>query len=124
MSSPGFEHSPYGTTAASLTTISAGRQLYLSQVPVGYWLIELPFFLLFIINWLSRSPGLNLIEHIWGVWDKGVKVFYTALTNLIELWTTALANIWIFIPVERFQKLVDFRRVTVVINSRGGQTRY
>ncbi|GFX27102.1 transposable element Tcb2 transposase [Trichonephila clavipes] len=78
-----------------------------------------------VINWLPRSPDLNLIDPFWDVLEQGVKGYHTASTNLTDLWT-ALANIWQFIPVERFQKLVESmpRRVAAVIKARGDPTRY
>ncbi|GFX76970.1 hypothetical protein TNCV_2258331 [Trichonephila clavipes] len=50
---------------------------------------------------------------------------HTAPMNRTELWTS-LANIWQFIPVEHFQKLVESipRRVAAVMKARAGQTRF
>ncbi|GFX11323.1 transposable element Tcb2 transposase [Trichonephila clavipes] len=78
-----------------------------------------------VINWPPGSPDLNPIEHLWDVSGQGVKGCQTAPTNLTELWTT-LANIWLVITVERFQKLFQSmpRRVAVIIKVRGGPTRY
>ncbi|GFU34155.1 transposable element Tcb2 transposase [Trichonephila clavipes] len=77
-----------------------------------------------VINCLPRSPGLYPIEHFSEVLEQGVKGYHTAPTNLTELWT-ALANIWLIIPVELFQKLFESmpRRVAAVIKARGGPTR-
>ncbi|GFX77287.1 transposable element Tcb2 transposase [Trichonephila clavipes] len=89
------------------------RQLYLSQVPVGYLDKHASDFS--VINWPPRSPNLNPIEHLWDVLEQGVKSHSTAPTNLAELWT-ALANIWKVIPTERFQKLESIPcRVAAVI---------
>ncbi|GFY18734.1 transposable element Tcb2 transposase [Trichonephila clavipes] len=44
-----------------------------------------------VIKWLSRSPNLNPIEHLWNVWEQGVKGHHTAPTKRTEL-CTALAN--------------------------------
>ncbi|GFV59902.1 transposable element Tcb2 transposase [Trichonephila clavipes] len=74
-----------------------------------------------VINWPTRSPDINPIEHLCNVLEQGVKGYHTAPTNLTELWA-ALANIWLVISVERFQKLVESmpRRVSAVIEARGG----
>ncbi|GFT82122.1 transposable element Tcb2 transposase [Trichonephila clavipes] len=78
-----------------------------------------------VINWPPRSPVLNPIEHLWDILEQGVKGYHTAPTNFTELWT-ALANIWQVVPVERFQKFIEFmpRRVAGFIKTRGGPTRY
>ncbi|GFW04685.1 transposable element Tcb1 transposase [Trichonephila clavipes] len=78
-----------------------------------------------VTNWPLRSTDLNPIDHLWVVLEQDVKNYHTAPTNLSELWT-ALANIWQVIPVERFQKLVEFlpRRVTAVFKAKGSTTRY
>ncbi|GFW01892.1 transposable element Tcb2 transposase [Trichonephila clavipes] len=77
------------------------------------------------INWPPRRLDLNSIEHLGDVWEQGMKGHHTAPTNLTEL-RTALADIWQVIPVDHFQKLVEFmpRHVVIVINTRGGPTRY
>ncbi|GFX76690.1 juvenile hormone acid O-methyltransferase [Trichonephila clavipes] len=72
----------------------SSKELYPLQVPVGYWLVVL---------------------------EQDGKGHHKAPMNLTELWT-ALANIWPFIPVERFQKLVELWQA--VIKTRGGPTRY
>ncbi|GFU99054.1 DDE_3 domain-containing protein [Trichonephila clavipes] len=65
------------------------------------------------------SRDLNPIEHIWDVWEQGVKGHQQPSTNVTELWT-ALAIIWQVIPVERFQKLVESisHHVATVIKAR------
>ncbi|GFV29400.1 transposable element Tcb2 transposase [Trichonephila clavipes] len=75
-------------------------------------------------NWPPRSPNLNPIEHLLDILEQDVKGHHTAPTNLIELWT-ALANIWLFIPEERFQKLTVSmpRSVSSVIKARRRPTR-
>ncbi|GFW82334.1 transposable element Tcb2 transposase [Trichonephila clavipes] len=77
------------------------------------------------VTWSDECPVLNPIEHLWDVLEQSVKGHHTEPKNLTEFWT-ALANIWQFIPVERFQKLVEsmVRRVAVIIKARGGPTRY
>ncbi|GFW38832.1 transposable element Tc1 transposase [Trichonephila clavipes] len=37
-----------------------------------------------VINWLPRSLDFNPVEHLWGVWEHGVKCHHTAPTNLSE----------------------------------------
>ncbi|GFX71335.1 transposable element Tcb2 transposase [Trichonephila clavipes] len=77
------------------------------------------------MNWAPRSPDMDPIEHLWDVFELGVKGHRTAPTNLTELWT-ALANIWQVILVESFQKLVEYmpRRVVAAIKVRGSSTCY
>ncbi|GFS61131.1 alpha-tocopherol transfer protein-like [Trichonephila clavipes] len=86
------------------------------RLPTG-WLDECSCDLS-VINWppTPRSANLNPIEHLWNVLEQGIKDHHTAPTSLTELWT-ALANNWRVIPVEHFQKLVEFmpHRVAAVI---------
>ncbi|GFW20165.1 transposable element Tc1 transposase [Trichonephila clavipes] len=44
-----------------------------------------------VINWSTKSPDLNPIEHLWNILEQGGKGHHTASTNLTVLWT-ALAN--------------------------------
>ncbi|GFT86590.1 transposable element Tc1 transposase [Trichonephila clavipes] len=78
----------------------------------------------YIINWSPRSADLNRIELLWDVLEQYVKGRHTSPTNLTELWT-ALANIWLVTPVERFHKLVESmpRCGTGIIRVRGGPIR-
>ncbi|PRD35633.1 UNVERIFIED_CONTAM: hypothetical protein NCL1_10949 [Trichonephila clavipes] len=63
------------------------RQQYLSQVPVGYWLLRLKSYRAFLECFGTRSarPSCDTNDHT-------------------ELWTV-LANIWQVVPVERLQKI-------------------
>ncbi|GFW18677.1 transposable element Tcb2 transposase [Trichonephila clavipes] len=78
-----------------------------------------------VTNWSPRSLDLNPIEYLWDVLKQDVKGHHTAATKLTEL-CTALANIWQVIPVELFQKLVEYMpcRVAAIIKAKGGPTRY
>ncbi|GFT28540.1 transposable element Tcb2 transposase [Trichonephila clavipes] len=71
---------------------------------------------------IHTKPRLKSYLTYLRCFGRGVKGHHTSSTNLTELWTT-LANIWQAIPMERFQKLIEFmpRRVVVVIKTRGGQ---
>ncbi|GFY07696.1 reverse transcriptase domain-containing protein [Trichonephila clavipes] len=53
---------------------------------------------------------------LWGIFERDEKGYHTSPTILTKLWT-ALANIWLVIPVKLFQKLVESmsHRVAVVI---------
>ncbi|GFX13404.1 transposable element Tcb2 transposase [Trichonephila clavipes] len=77
-----------------------------------------------VINKSPSSPSLHVIKHIWAVLEQGVKGHHTGLIYLSELWT-ALANIWLVIPVERFQKRVESmpRHLAAVIKAIGGPNR-
>ncbi|GFT89775.1 transposable element Tcb2 transposase [Trichonephila clavipes] len=75
----------------------------------------------YVLSWPPFSPHLNHIENIWDALEQGVKGHYMVSTNLTGL----LLNIGPVIPVERFQKLVEYmpRRVAAVIEVRGGPSR-
>ncbi|GFX26120.1 transposable element Tcb2 transposase [Trichonephila clavipes] len=70
-----------------------------------------------VVNRPPRSPDLNPIDHLWAIWEQDVKGHLSAPMNLTELWT-ALANIWEVIPVENFQKLVEYMPSCVVARSK------
>ncbi|GFS97948.1 uncharacterized protein TNCV_2018861 [Trichonephila clavipes] len=101
------------------------KQLCPLQVLVGYRLGDEHSSDFSVMNWPPRSPDLNPIEHLWGTLEQDVEGHHTAPTNLTELWT-ALANIWLVIPVERFQKFVESmpHRGAAFIKARGSPTRY
>ncbi|GFV04891.1 DDE_3 domain-containing protein [Trichonephila clavipes] len=65
-------------------------------------------------DWKQISPDLNHIKHLRDVLEQAVKDHHKAPTSLTELWI-ALANIWLVIPVERFQELVESMHCLVAV---------
>ncbi|GFW19197.1 transposable element Tcb2 transposase [Trichonephila clavipes] len=93
------------------------RTFHKSQLATG-WLEEhsLDFS---VINRPPRSQYLNPIENVSDILEISVKGHHKQPTDLTELWI-ALANIWLVISVERFQKYVESlpRRVAGVIKAQ------
>ncbi|GFV20842.1 transposable element Tcb2 transposase [Trichonephila clavipes] len=71
-----------------------------------------------VLNWPPRNSDSDVLE-------QRVKSHHTAPTNITELWTV-LVNIYQFIPLEPFQKLVESMTgcVAAVTKAKRGSTRY
>ena len=77
------------------------------------------------MDWLSNSPDLNPIEHIWDELERSVRLRKENSKNIIEL-ERFLQESWSQISSSVYQKLVDSmeNRVKAVLKSRGFLTKY
>ena len=77
------------------------------------------------IEWPSRSPDLNPIEHLWDIMFRSIRRRQVAPQTLQEL-TDALRQIWEDIPQDTIRRLIRSmpRRCQACIQARGGHTRY
>ena len=77
------------------------------------------------IEWPSRSPDLNPIEHLWDIMFQSIRRRQVAPQTLQEL-TDALRQIWEDIPQDTIRRLIRSmpRRCQACIQARGGHTRY
>ena len=78
-----------------------------------------------VLEWPSRSPDMNPIEHLWDELDRRVRRRVAPPETLDSL-AQALQEEWTAIPVDVIQNLIGSmgRRCQAVIDSRGGHTRY
>lgn len=78
-----------------------------------------------VMDWPSRSPDLNPIEHLWDELKTKVRARYPAPTLIAEL-RVALSEEWDDIPQERVKHLIKSmkNRLEAVLKSRGGNTMY
>lgn len=76
-----------------------------------------------VLEWPSRSPDLNSIEHMWKELDRRIRI--RNFTNKNEFFT-ALKTEWSKIPFDRISKLIDSmpRRCKAVISANGYATKY
>ena len=79
----------------------------------------------FIEDWLSKSPDLNPIEHLWDNLDRRVRRRPNPPNSVNDL-RAALLEEWNNIPQADINRLVLSmrRRCQAVSIARGGQTRY
>ncbi len=77
-----------------------------------------------VLPWPALSPDLSPIEHLWDVLDKRVRRRPQQPESVDQL-RTALLEEWNCIPQTRIQRLIASmrRRLTAVIQARGGHTR-
>ena len=75
------------------------------------------------LEWPSKSPDLNPIEHVWDY--LGLKVQARSPQNLRDLEAILLRE-WNLIPQDFIDNLVGSmrRRLGAVIEPRGGSTKY
>ena len=75
--------------------------------------------------WPPYSPDLSPIEHLWDKLDRRVRRRRNNPNTLGQL-RAALLEEWENIPMRKINALVNSmqRRITAVINARGGYTRY
>jgi hypothetical protein len=78
-----------------------------------------------LLDWPSRSPDINPIEHLWDELDRRVQHRPVPPANINEL-AEALEEEWAGIPAEVIRKLIRSmrHRCQAVIDSNGGHTRY
>ena len=77
------------------------------------------------IEWPSRSPDLNPIEHLWDIMFRSIRRRQVAPQTLQEL-TDALRQIWEDIPQDTIRRLIRSmpRHCQACIQARGGHIRY
>lgn len=78
-----------------------------------------------VMEWPSRSPDLNPIEHVWDVLGRRLRQVRNPPQNLQEL-GAMLVQIWRRIPQAVFRRIIQSmrRRCVAVVNAHGGHTRY
>ncbi len=59
-----------------------------------------------LLKWLTQSPDLNPIEHLWDVVEREIGIMDVQPTNLQQL-CDAIMSIWTKISKECFQHLVE-----------------
>jgi hypothetical protein len=76
-----------------------------------------------VLEWPSRFPDLNPIEHLWAYMKR--RLAELAPKNIDQL-KSFLIEIWYTIPQEFLQKLIASmpKRCEEVIKARGGHTSY
>ncbi|MBN3292666.1 TCB1 transposase, partial [Polypterus senegalus] len=76
-----------------------------------------------VLEWLSQSPDLNIIENLWN--DLKQAVHARQPSNLTELERLCIEE-WSKIPPSRIQTLIKgYRRhLEAVIFGKGGSTKY
>ena len=77
------------------------------------------------MDWPTRSPDLNPIEHIWDIMSRSIHQRHIAPQTVQEL-ADALVQVWEEIPQETIRHLIRSmpRRCREVIQARGGHTHY
>ena len=77
------------------------------------------------LDWPSRSPDLNPIEHAWDALQRQINA-HLAQPQTAQQLANALLEEWVRIPRKDIQTLVLslWTRCTEVIDARGGHTRY
>lgn len=77
------------------------------------------------IEWPSRSPDLNPIEHLWDIMFRSIRRRQVAPQTVQQL-RDALTQIWEEMPQDTIRRLIRSmpRRCQACIQARGGHTRY
>ena len=77
------------------------------------------------LDWLTQTPDLNLIEHLWDKLEGRLRAKPSHPTSVPDL-TNAPLEEWSNIPIDTILNLVDGlpRRVEAVIAAKGGPTQY
>ena len=77
------------------------------------------------INWPSRSPDLNPMEHVWSWLKRWVRRRLTANDTLATM-EKLISEGWNAIPQDTIDSLIKSmnRRIESVIQSKGGNTKY
>ncbi|KAG2470935.1 TC1A transposase, partial [Polypterus senegalus] len=77
------------------------------------------------IEWPSRSPDLNPIEHLWDIMFRSIRHRQVAPQTVQQL-RNALIQIWEEMPQDTIRRLIRSmpRRCQACIQARGGHTRY
>ena len=78
-----------------------------------------------VLPWPAKSPDLNLVEHVWDLFDRRGRARAIPPRNVWEL-AGALVEEWGNISQQELENLVQStrRRCTAVLNAAGGHTRY
>ena len=78
-----------------------------------------------VLEWPSRSPDINPIEHLWDELDRRVHR-RAAPPETMDALAQALQEEWTAIPREFIQNLIGSmgHRCQAVIDFNGGHTRY
>ena len=78
-----------------------------------------------LLDWPSRSPDLNPIEHAWDALQRQINARLAQPQTAQQL-ANALVEEWVRIPRKDIKTLVlsFWTRCTEVIDARGGHTRY
>ncbi|XP_071133129.1 uncharacterized protein [Mytilus edulis] len=78
-----------------------------------------------VLDWPSRSPDLNPIEHVWDLLNRRIRENHGDFQNLQEL-ENALIREWNAIPQRQIRKILNGmrKRCQSVIDARGAWTRY
>ena len=78
-----------------------------------------------VLPWLSKSPDLNPIEHIWHELERRLQARQNRPNNVAEL-RQALVEEWNAIPRERVRRVICSmrRRCQAVVAAAGGHNRY
>ena len=78
-----------------------------------------------VLPWPSRSPDLNIIEHVWWHLKQQVYTHEPLPTNKQELWEVVQAE-WNKISPDYIASLYDLmpHRVLAVYLAKGGSTKY
>lgn len=76
-----------------------------------------------LLEWPAQSPDLNPIEHLWAILDR--KIGDRSFSKKGEL-KEAVKKAWNEIKPEEVQKLIESmpRRLSAVIEAKGGATKY
>ncbi|GFT69280.1 transposable element Tcb2 transposase [Trichonephila clavipes] len=77
------------------------------------------------LDWPPQSPGLNIIEHLWGYLESKLRARFPPPSTISAL-ETALHEEWLHIPLQVVHDLYASipRRIQSVIQSKGGPTPY
>ncbi len=78
-----------------------------------------------LLKWPPQSPDLNLIEHLWDVVEREIRIMDVQPTNLQQL-RDAITSIWTKISEECFQHLDESmpQKIKAVLKAKGSPTRY
>ena len=89
---------------------------------VRNWLVKSK---LKVLDWPSRSPDLNPIEHLWAEVELRLRRLVPPPTSLRGLWDK-LQDVWNGVEVEVCRRLILTmpERIQAVIKAKGGHTRW
>jgi transposase len=78
-----------------------------------------------VLEWPAQSPDLNPIEHLWQHLKRQLATYETEPASIYELWKRVEVE-WYNIPVQVCIGLIESmpRRVTAVLEAKGGYTKY
>ena len=78
-----------------------------------------------VLEWPAQSPDLNPIEHLWQHLKRQLATYETEPASIYELWKRVEVE-WYNIPVRVCLDLIESmpRRVSAVLEAKGGYTKY